>query len=87
MSDGTGKLGIGSTPAGRRPLWLRLIPFYTLALLVAWLLFFRPVFAWFEVDLGLGFVGGALALGLPFLALVGIPFLFALMHEHRRNRI
>jgi|SoiMethySBSTD1v2_1073268.scaffolds.fasta_scaffold2367212_2 hypothetical protein len=86
MSGGARKPG-GSGPAGPRPLWLRLIPFYTLALLFAWLLLFRPVFAWFEGDLGLGFLGAALAIGLPFLALVGIPFLFALMHEHRRNRM
>lgn len=71
----------------KRPVLLRLVPYYSFALVIAFLVFFRPVSAWLEWDMGFGFVGALATLGLAMLLLLVIPLLAVLAHEHRRNRM
>ena len=86
MNDESSKPDPHPAPSSRRPLWLRLFPFYSLLLLIVWLAVNRHVVDWLETNVGLGVVGASLAHLVVIVALVGIPFYFVLLDEHRRNR-
>jgi hypothetical protein len=68
------------------PWWVRLLPYYGLAFLIALIFFFDRVLRWLEEDLGLGFVWALVVLLVSALVLVGVPAWAVLAHEHRRNR-
>ena len=87
MNEETSK-PVGPSPATvRRPRWVRLAPFFALAVMIAFLLFAHRVVAWLETDFGIGFVGALLTVGLLTLALLLVPLVIVLSHEHRRNRV
>jgi hypothetical protein len=85
MNDESPTAGAPPRDGARPSIWQRLFPFYAFAIALAFLLFRTELLHWLEADIRLGFVGALVAIGLLFIALLGVPIGIALIRSLRRG--